>query len=287
MHNNKKHQQPTTLLQHPDGHTFELILGEKYGSDTPPVLIVPAMGVPARKYLPLLQALNQNCLNVAIMEWRGIESSSQRASRSVDFGFKEMLEDMRLAVAHLCQRHGANHVYLLGHSLGGQLSYLFCARHPELVAGLIGVASGSPYYRNWRGLNRIGLYLFSAFMRLCALVLGYFPGRRLGFGGNEARGMLRDWHRAVRTGRYQPKGIDYDFEGSLGQVRTRALMMTIDDDWLAPPESSKDLASKLSAGDVTHRHLTADQLGSGLSGHFNWMKQPQAVVQAILVWLEN
>ena len=43
----------------------------------------------------------------------------------------------------------ANSLFLLGHSLGGQLSALYVSANPCQVTGLILVATPCPYFRAW------------------------------------------------------------------------------------------------------------------------------------------
>src|SRR5471030_925392 len=54
---------------------------------------LPAMGVPARHYLPLAEALAAQGVAVVVHEWRGIGSSNRRAGRRCNWGYRELLED--------------------------------------------------------------------------------------------------------------------------------------------------------------------------------------------------
>ena len=86
---------------------------------------MPAMGVPARKYLPLAEVLGRKGYAIALFEWRGIETSSVRASRKDDFGYNEILNhDLPEAIKKVREVYPENPIYLLGHSLGGQLGFL-------------------------------------------------------------------------------------------------------------------------------------------------------------------
>src|SRR4051812_27442258 len=76
----------------PDGTTFRLIHARNHGgADQPVILCIPAMGVNARYYEPLLKALHAAGLHAATFDLRGNGESTVRASRSTDFGYHEIL----------------------------------------------------------------------------------------------------------------------------------------------------------------------------------------------------
>ena len=50
-------------------------------------------------------------------------------------------------------------------------------------------------------------------------MLGYVPGDRLGFGGTEARTLMRDWAHNGRTARYEPIGSDVNYESALRELQ--------------------------------------------------------------------
>src|SRR3546814_18879264 len=98
--------------------------------------------------------------------WRGIGSSDRRAGRRCDWGYRELLhDDLPAGMAALRERWPQARCWLGGHSLGGQLSLLFASLHPTEFAGLLLVASGSPYWRRFRHGWLIGVaYVLSPFL---------------------------------------------------------------------------------------------------------------------------
>lgn len=267
-----------------DGARFELMLVAE--PDTPArraLLWLPAMGVPARHYLPLAQALAARGVAVAIHEWRGIGSSDRRAGRRMDWGYRDLLErDLAASAAALTDRMPGIPWAMGGHSLGGQLACLYAALHPQQVAGLVLVASGAPYWRAfphpWS--MRAAFHLAP----LLAQLRGHLPGRRLGFAGNEARGVIADWARTGRSGRYAARGMAQDLEAALAGLRAPVLTIRLHDDWLVPPASLDWLLGKLPASPVQQLDLAADALDGQRADHFGWMKAPAAVADAIAHW---
>src|SRR3546814_7832064 len=94
-----------------------------------------------------------------------------------------------------------------GHSLGGQLACCRLALDPQAASAVWLVASGAPYWRAFPPRTRWWLPLVYRFLPWLADACGALPGRRIGFGGNEARGLIRDWSRTALSGRYAATGI--------------------------------------------------------------------------------
>ena len=251
------------------------------------ILLMPAMGVAARYYDPLLMHLAQQGLSAAVMDLQGLGASSVRASRQQNFGYRELLEeDWPAALRATRQVFGGVPLYLMGHSLGGQLSCLFLGQQAAAppVAGLILCASGSVYYRRWASswANSIKLLALTQLAAAISAVLGYFPGHRLRFGGLGGQRMISDWAAQARTGNYSVQGSPLDWEGGLRKLTLPVLSITLDSDTLAPDSAADHLNEKLTQAPLTRRRVP----GTGLN-HFSWVKQPGSVVPQIVQWLDN
>jgi predicted alpha/beta hydrolase len=267
----------------PDGSRFELLCAQPTGDWRRLLYWIPAMGIPARHYLPLAEALAAHGVAVAVHEWRGIGSSNRRAGRACDWGYRELLQDdLPAGLAVLRARWPQATCWLGGHSLGGQLGSLYASLHPAEFAGLLLVASGAPYWRRFRHRWLIGAaYVLAPWL---AGLLGYLPGRRIGFGGNEARGVIADWSRTGRTGRYAAAGMTQDFEQQLASLQLPLLALRLCDDWLAPQASLDWLLGKLGPGERSVDVITPQDLG-GPADHFGWMKTPAPIAARIARWL--
>lgn len=273
----------TSPLQTADGHRFDLL----HCLPTHPrarLLWLPALGVAARHYLPLAQALAADGIAVYLHEWRGNGSSALRPSRSQDWGYRQILEydlpaSQQVLAAHDAQ-DGALPWIIGGHSLGGQLACLHAGRVPSVFPRLWLVASGTPWWRSFPAPRRWSLPLAYRFLAWLAQRTGVLPGRRLGFGGTEARGLIADWSRVGLSSRYAAAGLDEDLDGQLQRVQGHAQAVLMADDWLAPAGSMQALLQKLPQVQATTCTLDAATLGV-CADHFHWMKAPQAVAGAL------
>lgn len=262
-----------------DGHRWEVLAVS--GERVERVLVwIPALGVPARTYEPFASALAARGVAVVVHEWRGFGSSSWRASRRCNWGYRELLA-VDIPATREATAIAFGRVDIIGgHSLGGQLATCSLALQPAWVGALWLVASGSPYWRAFP--SRYALWLPAAYrlMDSVAWMFGAFPGRRIGFGGTEARAVIRDWSRTGLSGRYAAPGVG-DMEPAMRDVRVPVRGVLPANDWLAPRTSLEYLTSKLASDDVRVAVLDRPALGTD-ADHFAWMRKPSAVVDALI-----
>jgi len=270
-----------------DGARSEISVSPGPGGEGAPVAIcLPAMGVAATFYRPLAEALGQERFHVITCDLRGIGSSSVRAGRGVSFGYPELLErDIPAVVAAARARFPRSPVYLLGHSLGGQLAALYLAVQPEAVDGVVLVAAGSVYFRAYPFPHSVRFLLGTQLARAISSAWGYFPGHKLGFAGREARGVIRDWSRQARTGRY-----DFVVDGAIAEdlfprARGSVLAISVEDDVLAPVSAVDHICGKLANADVSRWHYVAPD-GARID-HFRWVKRPAPVAAQIRAWVDG
>lgn len=273
-------------LQTTDGVSSELRVRRSADTSRPLVFILPAMGVAARQYDALAEALAKRNLSSIIVEPRGLGSSSIRASRKVDFGYFEMTEfDVPAALGKSAELFPHQTPVVFGHSLGGQLACLSLAQSPESFHKLILCASCAVDFRGWDFPVNLGLLLFTQLSALIARLCGYFPGHKLGFGGRTGRRVILDWARNSRTGNYVLENSQFDYEQNLPAVQADILAINFEHDKFAPPTATQKLLDKLGPISVTRKMITADQLGAKPADHFRFLRHPEKIAELIESWL--
>jgi predicted alpha/beta hydrolase len=269
-----------------DGARSELICVQPAGHVAQWVYWLPAMGVPAKHYVPLAEAFAARGVAVALHEWRGMGSSDRRAGRNSNWGYRELLDmDLVAGVREASSRWPQAKLWIGGHSLGGQLACLYASLHRHDVAGILLAASGAPY---WRCFAYAPL-IFTALALATPLSkgLGYLPGRRIGFGGNEARGVIADWSRSGRTGRYAARDMPMGLERHLAGLQVPVLALRLRDDWLAPSRSLAWLLDKMPQSPKRTAVIAPDQLAGQTADHFSWMKAPEHLVAQWIDWMHT
>lgn len=252
----------------------------------PIVLCLPAMGVNADYYSPLTSALARQNIIAARCDLRGHGHSSERASRRNQFGYYEQIWfDIPEAIKSLKQRYPQRPIFLLGHSLGGQLATLYSAMHPEEINGLILVAAGSVHYAQFCGFRGLGVLAGTQLAWLVSTLWGSFPGHRLGFGGHESAGVIRDWARQARTGSYKLANCDHNFETLMAEARLAVFAVSIARDNLAPIKAVNHLTGKLKSATVEPWHYSPSAAELKRINHFRWVKRSQPIVHRISDWI--
>jgi predicted alpha/beta hydrolase len=178
-------------------------------------------------------------------------------------------------------------IYLFGHSLGGQLSCLYASKNPEKVDGLILSATCSVYYKGWQGASAYRILAGTQFANLVAATLGYFPGKKIGFGGVEGRTVIRDWSHQSRTGIYRLSNDLFDYETALSELKKPILFVSYEGDSLSPKGAVEHLSGKLETADIEHLHLSKSDPRNDDYNHFNWAKKPEKLVQIVCQWFEH
>jgi predicted alpha/beta hydrolase len=279
------HDQPVFPVTTGDGHRFELI-DVCPGVTRRTLLLLPGLGIPARHYIAFARHLARDGTRVLIHEWRGAGASNRRAARGCDWGYRELIQhDLDAAFATAFEAAEGDPVWLAGHSLGSQLAAVLAGCRRERTRGLVLIAGGAPHVQVFPGPMRLTLaVVLRAFPALARLV-GHFPGRRLGFGGNEAHGVMRDWAWTGLNGRYDVPTLDFSPERAMAALRVPVLTVRMADDGWVPPASLERLLDYLPGCTIERTEITAREQGAR-ADHFRWLKSPAATAETVGRWLD-
>lgn len=262
-----------------DGHQWQL-LARLPAQPRAALLWLPALGVAARHYEAFADALAAEGVAVLVHEWRGNGSSNRRASRQCDWGYREILAlDLPASQRALQEVAGELPLLIGGHSLGGQLACCHAGQQPGIFSRLWLVASGTPGWHSFPAPLRYALPPAYRFARWLARRNGTLPGRRVGFGGTEARGLIADWAQVGLSNRYAASGWDVDLEAGMARTRAPIDALVMARDWMAPVTSMRALAAKI-GGPCRLEILDASELGTR-ADHFSWLKTPAKVAHRL------
>jgi predicted alpha/beta hydrolase len=259
-------------------------------SRAPVMLLLPAMGVAARFYEPFARELEHACgATVLAIDLPGQGKSPLRASAGHDYGYREVVE---VCIPDAVRRAAADHpgrpLILVGHSLGGQLGLIATAQLASTLRGLVLIAAGTAHWRAWPRGSRWRAAMTVHAIRIAAALLPWYPGERLGFGGNQSRRFMRDWSFNAVGGRYRLEGSTRspdDLEHALEAVRLPLLALSLHGDPVAPPGALAELLAKLPNAEVTHETLDGVATDPPWRRHFSWARQPAGVHECLSRWL--
>ncbi|MFE3795391.1 alpha/beta hydrolase family protein [Nocardia tengchongensis] len=252
----------------------------------PVLLVLPAIAMKAKFYLPLAKSLHAAGLSAATVDLRAQGESTPPLGEAANHGYRQLLEaDLPAILDALRERFPEAPIYLVGHSLGGQLSLLYGAAHPDRLAGVITIATGVVFWRAFE-LKRWASVLYgSQYVGVVSRLRGVWPGGKV-MGGPMAGGVMADWSWHALTGRYQPAGSKLNYDRLLGVSPLRTLMVSFESDPLGPKSTVDHLARRLKRAELTRWHL---EPGSGIENldHFAWIKDSPALGARFAEWVRD
>lgn len=250
--------------------------GQADGS-SPVAIVLPALGMQARYYIPFAKLLHAAGCATVLVDLRGQGGSTPQVDRGTKFGYRELAQrDIPVVVDTVCDWFPGQPVYLLGHSLGGQLAAGYVTGPAHRAAGLIFIATGTPYYRCYNVWRMLWVLATTHGTALWATVWGYWPGSN----SRQSRILLRDLAYFARTGR-NPATPDRAADVSGLPV----LAVSVEGDYHAPLSSVDHLCSLLPGAELTRQHLTELNGGRHLN-HFHWVRSA-GLVPLITDWLKR
>jgi predicted alpha/beta hydrolase len=236
------------------------------------VVIGGAMGVPQDFYAPFAQWLAQQGFRVTTFDYRGHGDSLQGPVRAVQADLLDWARDYEAVITVAKRALPSGPLYLLGHSLGAQLPGLFVA--PEQVDGLLGVATGSGYWRvNAPQLKRMVLVFWWLLMPLATWLCGYFPGRKLKMVGDLPAGVMWQWRRWCLNPGYSVGAEGPHAAASYGAVRFPVLALSISDDEMMSLRGTQQLLSLYTQAHPQIQTVTPADAHTRRIGHFGFFRE--------------
>jgi predicted alpha/beta hydrolase len=238
-------------------------------------IVVPAMGTTASFYQPFAEELATHGISVLSPELPGTGASHPRPSWKVNYGYRDLIGTYLPSIVDTGKKTGQGApVVLIGHSVGAHAAALAVMSGSIEVDALVTVAGGNTHYRNWDGSGALKVWIAAALFSSLTRLFGQFPGQYLGFGGPQARTLIREWSKIIRTGRFSHIT---DISDKAGAVPTLAI--GIEGDTFAP-EKSVDMLAGMLGGET--KILPKTWKGNP---HSSWARNPVVTVSRMVEWL--
>ncbi len=246
------------------------------------VVVACAMGVRQDFYAPLARWLAQQGWRVTTFDYRGSGDSLPDTAHGGLRGFQADLldwaRDFEAVVDHVHHANPKQPLVLLGHSLGAQLPGLMANTHK--VSGLLGVATGSGYWReNAPQLKRSVLFFWYFLVPVFTRLFGYFPGKRLGAVGDLPAGVIRQWRRWCLNPRYSVGAEGETARQSYAEVRFPVLALSVTDDEMMTHQGLESLMALYTNAPRQVQRLAPADVAVRRLGHFGaFRSEHQAVL---------
>ena len=250
--------------------------------DAPSVIVAPALGVRASYYADLCESLAARGISACAVDLLGAGNSPVKAGRDQDWGYAELIDHYRAALAAAHERSPKSPLFLLGHSAGGHVSLMLAGQDVAHLRGVALVAAGTPWWRCWPGFAGLRIRVMTSAFGLIARTVGYFPGPSLGFGGREAKTFMTEWSTVGRTGRFASG--DWSGEPHFARPGPPILAISVEGDDFAPAEAVDSLVGKVAHREVTRIHWSNPPKGMN---HTRWARDHDFVVGEIARFIER
>lgn len=252
------------------------------------VIINPATGVLARYYHRYASFLASNGFEDITYDYRGIGESRVQDLRQCDFRWSDWGTKDFAAVFDAAHRLAAGRpTMVVGHSIGGFLPGL--APGFDRCTALLSVGGQYAYYRDYaRGHRLASIFKWHVVMPAFTAVLGYFPGRRLGWLEDLPAGVAFEWaFRRARVELSFPKARRPEILARLAAFRGPLLAVAATDDPFATSSAINRALAYYSGADRSVVLISPGDLGVASIGHFDLFhsKHRNGFWQATLEWL--
>ncbi|MFN8354846.1 MAG: alpha/beta fold hydrolase [Spirosomataceae bacterium] len=178
--------------------------------------------------------------------------------------------DLETVIQYIQREFRPQHLFLIGHSIGGQIIGL-PASAPD-ISGVLLVAAQSGYWRLWPLRSQPRMWLtWHVLMPLLVRLFGYFPGNFFNM-ENLPKGFALEWAKWCRSPRYLFDHVPHATE-SFARIKTRLVSYSFSDDNYAPQAAVDWLTQQYTNAIVTRKHLRLQEVGLTKIGHFGIFRE--------------
>ncbi|MBL8379555.1 MAG: alpha/beta fold hydrolase [Burkholderiales bacterium] len=239
------------------------------------IVIGPAMGVPASFYHRFAAFLAERGYAVTTFDYRGIGASLDAPLRGHPATLTDWFSlDYPAAIASARAALHGGPLYLLGHSLGGQIPGLL----PDLagIDGMLSIATGSGYWRETAPPIRNKYPLLAYLIGPLAMgVAGYFPGKRLRIIDDVPASAMRQWVSWCKHREYCA-GIEPDAKARFARASFPVHTVSFTDDEFMTERSTEAMLAHYVAAPRRHTRVLPAQWNEKRIGHFGFFRKEMA-----------
>jgi predicted alpha/beta hydrolase len=269
-----EHAPRTDAVRADDGRDLSITVFEPVRQLRGVAVVASAMATPAGFYAAFARRLSEHGIRAVTFDYRtaaGSPEEMRREDADVDRWSADAAAVLA-ATADDAERDGVP-VTWIGHSLGGQI--IPFVEHQRLAA-IITIAAGDGYWRrNAPALRRKVPFLWWVVAPVAMAVAGYFPGRRLGLGGDLPSGVLKQWSRWCRHPEYLQ--IDHpDAPELFAAVTAPITALSFSDDEVLSSESTRFLLGLYTGSEQVRHDLSPSELGVDRIGHHGFFRKQHA-----------
>lgn len=228
-----------------------------------------ATGTKKEFYLHFARYLVQQGYAVLLFDYRGIGASAPGRLQGFRANLRDWAQqDMNSAFDWLSQKHPHLPLYILGHSMGGQLIGLM-DKAPR-ADGIILAGSSFGYWPLLPFPSDIFYFLIWYLLQpLMTRLYGYLPASRIGIGEDIPAGVASEFRQWCTSPGYVSDFFGRSIRRSFyDEIRVPLLSLVPTDDNIAGKKSVPPLLRLYRNADIEEKWISPAQIGHKKIGHF-------------------
>lgn len=251
------------------------------------VIICGAIGVSRKFYNKFAKFLTKKKFSAITFDYRGTGDSyfdqNYKNLKLEDWG----IQDINALVKYAGVQDFADKVFLVGHSVGGQL---FClSKNCEQLTGVVLIAASFPHWSRWPFPRNLLMFFFW-YVLIPILSIGRtkFPTRLLGLSNeNLPVQFITRWGEWARDKDYVVSDRFNIDTSRFENLTIPILSFGFDDDTYAPPKALKKLYHSLKKAVIEEKDIRAKKIHPGGIGHFGYFKEncSESIWEETISWL--
>ncbi|MFL6624796.1 MAG: alpha/beta fold hydrolase [Sulfurifustaceae bacterium] len=255
--------------------------------ERPVVIINAATSVRCRYYSRFAAYLFRHGFDVVTHDYRGIGESRPATLRGFEASWVSWGRlDFEAVLRYVERSFRGQPIYVVAHSIGGFLFGFAPSNH--LVQRVFTMGAQIAYWRDHPREQRAKLFLkWHIVMPLLTALLGYFPGKKLGWLEDTPKGVVRDWRRF--GSRAMKDAERYALLEPFAGVTAPTLAVSVTDDEFGTIPAIERTLSCFPNSPATHLRISPESIGRPDIGHFAFFHDrfEQPLWQIPLEWLQH
>ncbi len=231
------------------------------------MVIVPAMLTRQRFYGAFARHLAASGIAAITYSNRGVGESLAAETSTWDLQLGDWGEkDLPAVIGHARAAHPNDRLFVVCHSMGGQIVALSDAVHE--LDGIVTVAATSAWWGHWPRRVRYGILAWYTALPFLGRALDPFPAGRFGVGPDTRGTLVRTWARWGRAPGYV-QDVRFGFRSRAAEFEGRVLAWSFADD----PHLGYLKAVQVLHRDYRHLTHVHHDPRPGSVGHFGFFRE--------------
>ena len=254
-----------------------LLAGTLYVGSRPKAAVVlnSGTGIPQRFYAAFAAWLAERGYATLTYDYRGIGGSKPRRKSLRGFEASMTLwaeQDMTAAIENQKARYPELPLFVVGHSVGGQL--LALAKNTELVDGVASIGTSTGTWQKMSGTLRwISAAMWYGIVPATTSTLGYAPTKKLRWGEDLPAGVAREWSTWCKSPDYFLPYLTGAQVARVASFTKPWLALSFTDDPIANESTVSALLRMYASLVPVERRISPDEIGASEIGHLGFFSR--------------